>query len=167
MNPHLPFLLSGVAFIVFGTLFAWASAAVRRRSRDLLTWPTTAAVLTHCELLTETNSEDLNRRVVVRYEYEVSGTKFSADTIHPSYSAGSSAEQQELYDKLSRCSRVRVRYRENDPQQAYLLAGEVGTDLTGIFTGLVCVVIGVELVLLACIYGSGHTSYVSGLDVVR
>lgn len=167
MNPHLPFLLSGVAFIVFGTLFAWASAAVRRRSRDLLTWPTTAAVLTHCELLTETKPEDLNRRVVVRYEYEVSGTKFSANTIHPSYSAGSNAEQQELYDKLSRCSTVRVRYRENDPQQAYLLAGEVGTDLTGIFTGLVCVVIGVELVLLACIYGSGHTSYVSGLDVVR
>ena len=167
MNPHLPFLLSGVAFIVFGTQFAWESAAVRRRSRDLLTWPTTAAVLTHCELLTETKPEDLNRRVVVRYEYEVSGTKFSANTIHPSYSAGSNAEQQELYDKLSRCSRVRVRYRENDPQQAYLLAGEVGTDLTGIFTGLVCVVIGVELVLLACIYGSGHTSYVSGLDVVR
>ncbi len=167
MSPNVPFLLSGVAFIVFGTLFAWASAAVRRRSRDLLTWPTTAAVLTHCELLTETESEDLRRRVVVRYEYEVSGTKFSADSIHPAYSAGSGAEQQELYDKLSRCSRVRVRYRQDDPQQAYLLAGEAGTDLTGIFTGLVCVVIGVELVLLACIYGSGHTSYVSGLDVVR
>jgi len=167
VNPHLPFLLSGVAFIVFGTQFAWESAAAWRRSRVLLTWPTTSAVLTHCELLTETKSEDLTRRVVVRYEYEVSGTKFSADTIHPSYSAGSGAEQQELYDKLSRCSRVRVRYRENDPQQAYLLAGAAGTDLTGIFTGLVCVVIGVELVLLACIYGSGHTSYVSGLDVVR
>lgn len=167
MSPNLPFLLSGVAFIAFGTLFARASAAVRRRSRDLLTWPTTAAVLTHCELHTETEPEDLRHRVAVRYEYEVSGTKFSADSIHPAYSAGSGAEQQELYDKLSRCSRVRVRYRQDDPQQAYLLAGEAGTDLTGIFTGLVCVVIGVELVLLACIYSSGRTSYVSGLDVVR
>lgn len=60
-----------------------------------------------------------------------------------------------------------VSHVQDDPQQAYLPAGQVGTELTGIFTGLVCVVIGVELVLLACIYCIGHTSYVSGLDVVR
>ena len=118
-------LLIGFAVFTAGAVIATRAVSLMWRCLRASRWPTTTATLLEAEDQDISGAEDTTHRIRVRYTFEVGGTSYEGNTVHPCYRGGSrfGKAHSELLAVLHPGQRYRVHYNPDQPGQSMLSAG--------------------------------------------
>lgn len=123
----MPVFLILVCLAVFTTaaVLTIHSASLIWRSLEALRWPMTTAILLEVEDQDVSGAEDTHHRIRVRYTYEIEGTRYEGNLIHPCYSGGSrfGNAHSELLSVLQPGQRFWVHHHRDHPDCSMLSAG--------------------------------------------
>jgi hypothetical protein len=94
-------------------------------SKKALSWPTTSAKITNCELITSYDSEDGDSyQVHATYKYSLNGMIYKNDNIAFGYGSSSSKNvHQNILDKLRKAETVQINYKSEDPRISVIAPG--------------------------------------------
>lgn len=94
-------------------------------SKNALTWPTTTARITSCELITSYDSEDgYSYTIQTEYRYSLNGSLYKNDVIAFGYSSSSSKVQhQKIIDKLKKAKKIHINYNPENPKISVIVPG--------------------------------------------
>lgn len=120
-------------------------------------WPQTFAKIKHSRLVQYSSSQSRGGKVVVRYLYEVNGTAYNGDTIHPCYPRGKGVDYHShaTLDKVRMARRVRVYYDPLQPSRSMLCTGFYPASLFPILGGLFAILPGAGVALWLLIKFAG------------
>ena len=118
-------ILVCVAVFITGTILAIRSGGLIMRCLQASHWPTTTAMLLEAEDQDLSGAEDTHHRIRVLYTYDVAGTRYEGDLIHPCYGGGSrfSHAHSELLAALQPGQRYRVYHHRDRPDLSMLSSG--------------------------------------------
>jgi hypothetical protein len=137
----------GMHLIPLG-LISWGLYSIAK-SRQSKIWPTVEGRITDCRL-TKLFSADSGPywKILVRYQYEISGQHMEGTRIAYGYLGGSETAQRLLYNKISQAETLAVRYNPNDTPDAVLGYSSINSRKF-IMCGLIFGVIAWGLTLMA------------------
>ncbi len=162
MQALVPALLFGVAALVLFGVAAWLLVpGVRefRQARASVGWPSTPGKIVSASVVyiapidsaVDTEMDSRRRpsyRPVIEYAYNVNGKSYRANHRvfgDESISYASQNKAQAMIADYSPERAVQVYYDPANPEAAVLLPGQIGTVLTALVAGIICLAIGLLL----------------------
>ncbi len=165
MTQKIPvlFLLLPLVFVIVGGWLSFRCVRGHVERFFVSSWPTTSGRITASSLESHPGHKNgTSYEVKVAYEYLAEGRTFTGTRIHPTYVTDWHHEShEELLNRLSPRSMVKVCYHPKDPSRSYLASQFVSASALPLVAGLTFLGAGLAFGTLMLLINYGNHDYAS------